>query len=88
MDVKEAVATAKSYIQNLFGEEGIAELGLEEVEFEDIGDWLVTIGFTRSWDRPSGVLQGLTSTRRSYKVVRIQDSTGKILSVKNREPKS
>ncbi len=43
MDVKEAVATAKSYIQNLFGEEGIAELGLEEVEFEDIGDWLVTI---------------------------------------------
>ena len=46
MDVKEAVAIAKRYITDLFADEGIAHLGLEEVLFDEwSGDWKVTIGF-------------------------------------------
>ena len=83
MDVKEAVQAAKNYVIELFGEEGISDVGLEEVDFDQSDNWVVTIGFSRSWNRNIGsVLGGQAS--RSYKAVRIQDKDGKILSVKDR----
>ena len=46
MDVKQAVQTAKSYIVGLFDEEEITDVGLEEVEFDELSDeWRITIGF-------------------------------------------
>ena len=83
MDVKEAVQVAKKHISDLFKDEGITNLGLEEVEV-DIGDcWRITIGFSRPWDHKIGtMLAGTTS--RSYKVVRVSDEDGRILSVKDR----
>ncbi len=85
MEVKEAVKLAMKYVAELFEEEQIENLGLEEVEFEDGTDsWQVTIGFSRPWDHSSGlVLRAAPS--RSYKVVAINDSTAKVLSVKNRD---
>jgi hypothetical protein len=88
MDVKEAVAAAKQFIAELFAEEKISRLGLEEVEFdEQEGEWRVTVGFTRAWDAPAALLSITQQLNppRSYKVVRISDSTGTALSVKNRE---
>jgi len=83
MDVKEAVQVAKDYIIDLFGEEGIVDVGLEEVDFDESDNWIVTIGFSRSWNRNIGsVLGGQVS--RSYKAVRIQDEDGRVLSVKDR----
>ena len=35
MDVKEAVTLAKNHITDLFAAEGIINLGLEEVEYDD-----------------------------------------------------
>ena len=35
MDVKEAVGTAKKYVDDLFANESIANVGLEEVAFDD-----------------------------------------------------
>ncbi len=32
--VKEAVQVAKNYVMELFGEEGIVDIGLEEVDFD------------------------------------------------------
>jgi len=92
MDVKEAVRTAKEYIADLFANEGVSNLGLEEVEFDDgKRTWQVTIGFSRPWDRPSAaftaIMQG-SSLPRSYKVVRIDDASGHVLSVKARETRS
>ena len=44
MDVKEAVLTAKRYVADVFADEGIADIGLEEVEFDEASDvWMVTI---------------------------------------------
>jgi hypothetical protein len=89
MDVKEAVAAAKTYVGELFSQEGISNLGLEEVEFdEQAGEWRVTVGFSRPWDTITGwgvlTQQSQTNPRRAYKVVRISDSTGAALSVRNR----
>jgi hypothetical protein len=90
MDVKEAVQLAKSRIVELFGDEGVTNVGLEEIEHDDLKDeWQVTIGFSRPWDKPTNALaaigQEIGVRSRSYKVVRIDDHGGKVISVKNRE---
>lgn len=83
MDVKEAVQAAKKHVLDLFVDEGITDVGLEEVDEEQGGCWRITIGFSRPWDRNVGsVLAGKTS--RSYKVVRVSDADGRILSVTDR----
>lgn len=88
MQVREAVDIAKQYVRELFGDEKITNLGLEEVVSEDAGKfWLVTIGFSRPWDVPSdlgGLLIQRDPTRRSYKVVRISEVDGKVISVQER----
>jgi hypothetical protein len=85
MDVKEAVVAAKQYIGEIFGAEGIRNLGLEEVEFDEpANEWRVTIGFSRPWDA-AGPVSVMFTPSRSYKVVRISDKSGKVVSVKNRE---
>lgn len=83
MDVKKVVRVAKDYVDELFGDEMIVDVGLEEVDLDESDNWVVTIGFSRPWDRKIGsVLGGQAS--RSYKVVRIRDEDGKVLSVKDR----
>jgi hypothetical protein len=91
MEVKEAVALAKKYVRDVFADEQIDNLGLEEVEFDgQRGTWSVTIGFSRPWEEASGTfgakLAGFVPRRRDYKVVRITDADKKVTSVKNREP--
>ncbi|HEY2885763.1 MAG TPA: hypothetical protein VGJ08_11180 [Rhizomicrobium sp.] len=86
MNVKEAVAIAKRHLSDLFAEEGIHDLGLEEVEFDEAGDvWSVTLGFSRPWDRALGAAATVLRPARAYKVVRMANSDGRILSVRNRE---
>jgi hypothetical protein len=88
MDVKHAVDIAKKYVGELFVQEGISNLGLEEVEFdEQMGEWRVTVGFSRPWDSIGGIAGFATqpNPRRSYKVVRISDASGLVVSVKNRD---
>jgi hypothetical protein len=84
MDVKGAVGLAKRHVADLFSNEGVEDIGLEEVEHDDVQEvWRITIGFTRPWDRKYSTLLN-PAMRRSYKVVTI-DPDGKVLSVKNRE---
>jgi hypothetical protein len=93
MNVKEAVEQAKGHIKDLFAGEQISNLGLEEVEFDDNSKiWNVTIGFSRPWDTVANAFAAISrqtgTPNRSYKVVSIDDSTGSVRSVKNRETKS
>jgi hypothetical protein len=89
MDVKQAVAKAKDYVQELFGDEQISNVGLEEVEFDDSAKtWKITIGFNRPWDEPRNVFGAIAQANRptrSYKVVLINGFNGEALSVRNRE---
>ena len=86
MDAKAAVDLAKRYIADLFAQEGVSNLGLEEVEFGDAREqWRVTVGFSRPWDHaPIAVFTGRAPMNRSYKIV-IIDKDGKVLAVRNRE---
>ena len=99
MDVKEAARTAREYITDLFADENVKHVGLEEVEFDDVAKvWHITIGFSRPWelskdppkDPPffNSVLDELKpplpSTQRSYKIVRVRDNDGRVISVMHR----
>ncbi len=82
MEVKQAVEVAKNHVIELFSSEGIANLGLEEVEKKGTY-WNITIGFSRPWDSNIGaVLSGARS--RTYKTILVNDEDGRILSVKSR----
>lgn len=89
MDVKQAVSSAKTYIADLYADEDLRNLGLEEVELDSLtNEWIVTIGFSRPWDEPKNTLAALASSsgpRRAFKVVRISNASKDVVSVKNRE---
>ena len=102
MDVKEAARTARAHIADLFADENVQHVGLEEVEFDDVADvWNITIGFSRPWELskdppkkpismvPAPVLEELNPPpppppQRSYKIVRVRDSDGHVISVTHR----
>jgi len=93
MQVSEAVRTARAYIADLFADEKIIEIGLEEVRIDD-GVWEVTIGFRRPWpkrirtesDRMHEIFKPKYKFQdRWYKLVKIRDSDGVVLGVDDRE---
>lgn len=86
MDVKAAAQAALAYVADLFAEEQIGDLGLEEVEKDDRTDqWRITVGFSRPWERAGGAMVAITGQPRprSYKVLTI-DPDGTVVSLKNR----
>jgi uncharacterized protein YdeI (YjbR/CyaY-like superfamily) len=88
----EAIAAAKKYISEIYADEQVTNLGLEEVEHAvSTGNWIITIGFSRPWSTPrtraQEVLENLGAAsplKRSYKVITLTDD-GSIISMKNRE---
>ena len=52
MDVKEVTKTAREYVADVFADEEISQLGLEEVLYDvDSDEWRITFGFARPWDQ-------------------------------------
>ena len=85
--VKTAVEIAKSQIQELFEDEGIVNVGLEEVVHDpDAKRWKITIGFARSWEQDAPLVNQLFKSRspRTYKMVMIDDDTSQIVAVTDR----
>lgn len=98
MEVKEAIATAKRYVTEIFADEKVSNLGLEEVEFDPSTEhWMITVAFSRPWNSPRTRAQDLLESlgagtgvgmnsglKRSYKSV-VVAKDGQVLSMKNRE---
>lgn len=88
MNVKQAVRAAKEHIIDIFDDEQITRIALEEVEFDSATDeWRVTIGFNRPWDANNALASRLTSDLyrdRSFKVVRIKDDNGEVSAIADR----
>ena len=87
VDVKQAIHIGREYVKDVFSEEDIADIGLEEVVFDDDTDsWRITIGFSRPWDNARTLPQriGQVYPRRAYKVVCISDVNGQIKSITDR----
>jgi hypothetical protein len=90
MDALEAIATAKKYLSEVFQEEQITAVTLEETEY--LGDrWMVTLGFSRPWNTPrtraQEVLENLGAAsplRRSQKTITVMDD-GTVISMKDRQ---
>lgn len=94
MDVKDAIAAAKAYVQQVYDAEAITNLSLEEVAFDRSSqNWLITIGFSRPDNdsfrtRARELLEassGYVPRRRVQKVVSISDYDGAAVAMKNRE---
>ena len=92
MDFKEAIAAAKKYINEIYADEQVTNLGLEEIEhIGSDGNWVITMAFSRPWNTPrtraQEVLENLGAVspqKRSYKVITMTND-GTVLSMKNRE---
>ncbi|MGB5685753.1 MAG: hypothetical protein WBM35_08075 [Candidatus Electrothrix sp.] len=92
MDVRDAVKKAIEYVVEIFQAEKPENIGLEEVFLnEDENVWEITVGFSRPWDHPAqtvlATLQSL-NPKRQYKVIKINNETEKVASIKIREPRS
>lgn len=89
MDVKSAVLVAKKYVAELYNDENISNLGLEEVKYHPgAKQWRITLGFSRPWDYPTNLLAPQWRGRpdvRSFKAVVVDDGSGVVLSIENRE---
>jgi len=93
MNVKDAVKTAIKYVADIFKSENAENIGLEEVIFDEQKNiWDVTIGFSRPWDYPEQRVflgfQQQENPKREYKIVQIDNESGKVKSIKMREIKN
>jgi len=95
MNVKEAVARAKAYLLDVFSDEKITDIRLEEVELDDLADtWCITLGLIRHseskvpFDSAFGSSLGALRQAREYKIVHVSNKTGEAFSIKNRETTS
>lgn len=88
LTVKEAVQTAKGFVEDVLEGEDPTNVGLEEVEFSPAdGTWKVTIGFSRPWNTTRGALATITgeqASKRAYRLVSINDNTGEPISMTKR----
>ncbi|HEY9011174.1 MAG TPA: hypothetical protein VIN06_09155 [Devosia sp.] len=86
IDVKEAVSIAKAFVSEVLAEEKPYNIGLEEVEFDEgTGTWLVTIGFSRPWDKGPFSTLSDTALRRDYRIVTVSDHLRTAVSMKRPE---
>ena len=87
LDMKEAIRRAKHEISEIFADEGISDLGLEEVRYDDdSGVWKVTLGFARPWRNPKGPFSGIAAalSQRDFKVVTLDGTDGHLVSIEER----
>ncbi len=90
METLEAIAAAKKYLQEVFADEKITDISLEEIE--NLGDrWRLVLAFSRPWNTPrtraQEVLEQIgaaSPARRSYKTLVLLDD-GSVQSMKDRQ---
>jgi len=85
--VKDAINIAKVFVLETFGDEGLVNVGLEEVKFDDKSlNWEITIGFSRPWDDESSIIpQMRRQYRRAFKIVTIDGETGEPKAITQRD---
>lgn len=84
MELKQMVGKAVDAVHDLFGDQGISNVLLEEIEQDERGNTVVTIGFDRAaGNLTGGGLAAMIGRGRAFKVVTI-DAFGNVKSVKDR----
>lgn len=86
--VKDAVTAAMRFVNEMYGDQSLKDVLLEEVEMaQEVDAWLVTIGFSLPWEDvpPGNTAAAGKKLRRVYKIVAINAQSGVPLSMKMRE---
>ena len=84
MDVVQAVRAAREYLNAVYVDENIQDIGLEEVVFDErLEQWKITLGFSRAWG-PVGFIFTPVEKKRSYKIISIDDRNGEVKSIIDR----
>ncbi|MHC4400259.1 MAG: hypothetical protein ACYTG0_11330 [Planctomycetota bacterium] len=82
--VKEAVANAVHFLQDVYEKQAFQDVRLEEIELsEDEDIWHVTLSFERPRGGPIPAALGLPGNRE-YKTMAVSSSTGDVQSMKIR----
>jgi hypothetical protein len=87
MENREAIKRAKDYVIEVFADEGIVDIGLEEIKRDNNDTWDITIGFSRDWQKNRSLTATYTgiSSRRSYKTIKIDANDGRVISMEEAE---
>jgi len=83
IEVKEAVARAVEFLGNIYANENLKDVRLEEVELV-YGEpyWDVTLSYLKE-STPSNVAAAITgSSGREYKVIKLNSENGEVVSMK------
>ena len=88
-DPQVAVKIAKEWLASQLADEGIANIGLEEVRWNK-NVWEITLGFSRPWDIarysiPDIQTPGNRLLPRTYKVIRVNEAKKAVIEMRNRE---
>lgn len=85
LGLQEAVQRATEILEELYPNQELKHVLLEEIELSVNGTWYVTVGFARPGTLASaGVLAGPSSANRVYKEIRINAQTGEFEGMKDR----
>ncbi|MGC2784089.1 MAG: hypothetical protein WA397_09710 [Roseiarcus sp.] len=89
LEPSEAVRHAKHWLASIYADEGIENVGLEEVRWK-AGNWEITLGFDRFTDDPvfgrmPAALRGPSKGRREYKVIVLSGKDNSVIEMRNRE---
>lgn len=80
-----AVRAAKKWLAEIYAEESIARIGLEEVRFRD-GNWEITLGFDRNHSDQSATHDLYAARRhRIYKVLVVAGNDNHVMEMRDRE---
>jgi len=88
LTLKDAVKHAKDFIADLYRDDQVTDLMLEEIRLSsDKREWQVTIGFTPPWmHRGVGAVLDPHPARRTYKMVNVDAETGEVRDLRMRTP--
>jgi hypothetical protein len=84
-----AVRAAKAWLAQVYADESIARIALEEVRFRD-GNWEITLGFNRfDPESPAHQFQALEDAyarrQRIYKVLVVAGNDNHVMEMRDRE---
>lgn len=83
MDVNQAVAAAKSYVQHVYDATGELVSGLRLEEVEKTGDqWLVTVAFSRPEPEAEGLVAQIRGLTRYVKQLTVEPD-GSVVAMRN-----
>lgn len=84
LNVKEAAARAMEHAREVFDDQNIADLLLEEVDFESGAPptWKVTVSFVRP-EELKNILR-IVKFMRTFKIVHLDAETGEMLRITHR----